>query len=200
MGLAQVQQALARLYTEASLREQFFAEAEACGAALGLSPVEVAQIVEATGQIQFFAESLQRKRLNEVNRLLPLTRRALGRAFGTLFLRYAATFTPRGVRKHQADAIHFADCLAQLHLTENLAPTWSAELARYEAGWIAAWEPDCFWHTRRFQYPVRAIAQALAQGQTPAVSQRQLGWGVWFRPRPRGGVWHWFFTSPFLKR
>jgi hypothetical protein len=64
MGLAQIQQVLARLYTDAALRERFFADPQRTGAELGLDAGEVHQLAHlSVQQVTFFARSLQRKRL-----------------------------------------------------------------------------------------------------------------------------------------
>ncbi len=79
MGLARLQEVLAQLYTDAALRERFFADPQGVSEALGLQPEEAQQLTQLSApQVDFFAESLKRKRLNEACKLLPLTRRVLG--------------------------------------------------------------------------------------------------------------------------
>lgn len=194
MGLAQVQQALARLYTDAALRDRFLADPREVGLTFGLSPVEVEQLAQAASQISFFAESLHRKRLNEVNRLLPFTRRLLGRQFGALFLRYAPTYAPHGLRKHQADALAFADFIERRLSVEPLGPPFGADIVRYEAGWLWAAHPDCRWLVRRFRYPIHKLLHALAQNAAPPPQRPTLG--IWFRLWPRRSIHHRLLAWP----
>src|SRR5215203_4365823 len=109
MGLARVQWLLAQLYTDASLRERFFAHAQAVSEEYGLSPDEAQPLCQlSAAQVTFFADSLRRKRLNGVAKLLPLSVHALGKRFGELFTEFADTFVPSGTNKQRQDARAFA--------------------------------------------------------------------------------------------
>jgi hypothetical protein len=114
VGLAEVEAALARLYTDDRLRENFFADPRAVGAELGLSDGEARQLGSADRRrVELFAESLRLKRLGEVRGLLPRTAAVLGDGeLRALFLEFAGDFVPEGTHKHRADALAFAEYAA----------------------------------------------------------------------------------------
>ena len=102
MGLAQIQRLLAQLYTDAALRERFLRDRQAVAEAFDLSAEEVHQVSQLSArQLTFFAHSLQRKPLNAVGKLLPLTKRALGDRSADLFAQNSVAFVPHGARKSQ---------------------------------------------------------------------------------------------------
>ena len=177
MGLTEVQTALARLYTDRSLRERFFADPGLIGRELGLSEKEAAQIAQvSSAQVGVFARSLVSKRCGEVEKLMPRTRQAMGPQFTTLFQDYAAAPIPEGIHKHRDDARAFAvflqrDCPAILMETPG-----HFDVLRYEAAWLAAASPGRRWLTRHFHYPVGTLIR-------PSL-------GVWFRWRRHGPLHH----------
>jgi hypothetical protein len=113
VGLAELEGALARLYTDDALRERFFADPAREAATLGLSGDEAARLAASDrGRIDLFADTLRVKRFGEVSRLLPRTLAAAGEErFRQLFFEFATTFVPEGVHKHTADALAFASRL-----------------------------------------------------------------------------------------
>jgi hypothetical protein len=133
MGLSETQTALARLLTEGELRARFFAEPEVVGPELGLDVRETGQLLQITaGKAAEMARCLQNKRLNEVRKCLPRSAEALGPRFAPLFYRFAAGSTPRGVKKHVADALAFADFLCRSEVRKTLNDR-QCDLLRYEA-------------------------------------------------------------------
>ena len=90
MGLADTQRLLARLYTDPRVREQFFAHPATVAAQLSVPPADLHVLSHLPRtEITRFARSLQNKRLGDTAKLLPLTRRALGRHFAPRFLAWA---------------------------------------------------------------------------------------------------------------
>ena len=190
MGLAQVQAALARLYTDAAWRADFLADPEGAGAGLGLQAAEARQLAQlAPGQVQLVAGSLRRKRLNEVAKLLPLSHRVLGPGFAALFWRHADAYLPRGTKRHRDDALAFAAFVGRTARAEGLEPPWAADLIRYEAAWLAASTPGRRGLLRWFRCDPRAVAHALAHEGGDVQAARHATLGVWVR-LPGGGVWH----------
>ena len=109
MELAQQQRLLARLYTNSALRQRFFAEPQAVLRELGIDPSSTPTLAAVSPtEIQFFARSLQRKRLGDVAKLLPRTRRLLDDRFEALFLEYADKPVPPAPPQGRADALAFA--------------------------------------------------------------------------------------------
>ncbi|MEZ0371158.1 MAG: hypothetical protein ACAI44_18840 [Candidatus Sericytochromatia bacterium] len=145
MGLAQLQQALARLYTDAAFRERFWTtEANAelnpehkaeLGRELGLNPAEIEQLVRLSRErLAYFADSLQQKRYHAVCKLLPRSHRLMPERFRSLFQAYAPTYLPSGSQKHQHDAVRFAaHAAADPSPDRAQAAPWQRELLRYEA-------------------------------------------------------------------
>jgi hypothetical protein len=115
VGLAELEGALARLYTDDALRERFFADPESVGSTLGLDGDESARLASSDrARIDLFADTLRTKRYGEVSRLLPRTLAAAGEGeFRSLFFEFAKTFIPEGVHKHNADALAYANWLAE---------------------------------------------------------------------------------------
>ena len=196
MGLAKLQGVLARLYTDASLRERFFADPEGVSEVLGLSSGEAQQLARMSAQqVNFFANSLKRKRLNEAHKMLPLTCRVLGKRFGSLFRRYADTHAPSGVKKHLEDAIAFSRFVEQDAAKEGIVP-WVVDLLRYEAAWLKVWEPSFRWMAIGFDFPVGRLAQTLAQGNGAGLPQQRPTIALWFRILQRGQLRHILLPLP----
>ena len=108
MGLLEQQNVLARLYTDAKFEQDFRADPEKVGDENGLSSNEIADINSiASEELEFFSESLIWKRLREVEKMMPLTRKILGDDFRPAFLEFAPTFNPGGIKKHLEDAVEF---------------------------------------------------------------------------------------------
>src|SRR5215212_7085706 len=155
MGIGQVQWLLAQLYTDAKLRERFFSDTQAVSEEYGLSPDEARQLRQLSAtQVTFFADSLRRKRLNGVAKLLPLAARALGERFDELFTEFADTFVPSGTNKQRQDARAFATFIDGNARGRQIGPPWVLELMRYEAAQLAAADPTSHFVIRWFREPI----------------------------------------------
>jgi hypothetical protein len=134
MDLKTTQQLLARLYTDESLRKTFFSEPMVVATEFGITDDETRQLAHLSRrQVEGFARSLERKRLQELRRALPETCQVLGTRLEELFGRHAAAYQPSGLYRHAADALAFATFLAQ---TPSDIPEAISELARYESTWL----------------------------------------------------------------
>jgi hypothetical protein len=113
VGLAELEEALARLYTDDGLRARFFADPRSVGAELRLEESEAERLAATDRErIELFAETLRLKRFGEVRGLLPRSLAALGEdELRARFLNFAREFVPEGVYKHHADALAFAGSL-----------------------------------------------------------------------------------------
>ncbi len=199
MGLAKLQGVLARLYTDAGLRERFFADPQTVGEALGLSDEESQQLAQLSAQqVNFFADSLKRKRLNEACKLMPLTHRVLGKRFGALFRRYADTHVPRGTKKHLEDALAFSAFVEQASPIKGIE-RWTVDLLRYEAAWLKAWDPTCRWILRWFQHPVAKLVHRLEMENEVPLPRAKPTIAFWFRLSPRGRLCHFVLSLPLLR-
>jgi hypothetical protein len=192
MGLAETQNALARIYTDNALRERFFADPQTVGLELGLRSDEAEQLARISAQkAAHFAASLLNKRIHEVAKLLPLSSRLLGQQFRKLFRDYAATHLPVGAKKHLEDAIGFAAFAERSPLIEHSTPLWASELLAYEREFLRAGEPKPYLRWRRFRYPVHDIARRLSKGEQvdPQLEARPVLL-LWFRLSKNGGLRH----------
>jgi hypothetical protein len=129
MSLLDVQNFLARLYTDENLRREFLSTPERIRRENNLTEQEIAELIAIfPEELNLFADSLFYKRLREVEKLLPLTRKILEKDFERSFRGFASQFTPASIKKHLEDAIAFADFLQ----TEEVEPFWARDAAKFE--------------------------------------------------------------------
>ncbi|MGH9942326.1 MAG: hypothetical protein ACRD9R_08210 [Pyrinomonadaceae bacterium] len=190
MGLSEIQQCLARLYTDAALRARFHVEPFAVGHEFGLTEGEAQQLSRlSAAQLDAFATSLVNKRLQEVADLLSLTRRASGARFAALFRDYAESCAPpHGVKKHLADALAFAGYLETLGRAGRLDPAWLTELARYERLRLRAFQPGRFLLVSRFRYDLVKLTRSLQPEDDPPAPGRRANILIRYRLSRNGGV------------
>ena len=180
MELAQQQRLLARLYTNSALRQRFFAEPQAVLRELGMDASSASTLAAGSPtEIQFFAHSLQRKRLGDVAKVLPRTRLLLDGHFETLFLEYADKPVPPGPPQGRADALAFASFVQRSAQTEPLLSAWAAHVVRYEAARLRA--IDSRFLVRFFRYPVRALQQVSSARAIVPPLRPQTTFACWFR-------------------
>lgn len=190
MPLAHQQQFLARLLTDATLRQQFDTDPTATCRAAGLTDDDTAQVVViAAADVNYFATSLIHKRRRQVEHLLPLTCCVLGSRFPTLFARYAATTVPHGVKRHQQDSLAFAEFLQSQDMGPQLI-----ELARYEATWLKARNTKVRFITRYFKFPMAKLCRSAQQGNDLTSLPRRNCLGVWWQWK--GSLRHRFIRLP----
>jgi hypothetical protein len=193
MGLAEVQGALARLYVDPALRDRFFADPSAVGVELGLDAEEARGLAGVSRrQVQQFADSLRRKRRDQVRRVIPIAVRALGGRFAWLFERYVAESAPRGSKADLDDAIGFVD--AMVRWADDDRPPWVVDLARYELAWRQAQRAGRRPIVRAFRFPVARLVPG-READAAAVAPRP-NLAVWWRPTPRGRVRHLVIIMP----
>jgi hypothetical protein len=199
MGLIETQKALAKLYTSARLRERFFADPVAVGRELGFSAQEAKELARASGaQLKSFAVSLHNKRLAEVGKLLPLTSRVLGSRFREVFMRYAETNVPSGMKKHLGDALAFALFLERTARRERFEPPWVLDLMRYEKSRIKASDPRRRVVACLFRYDISRLVRSVARREEETVALRRLCAAIWLRPRRRAPVRYAVLMLPSL--
>ena len=153
MSLKEIQNVLALIYTDKEFRNTFFNEPENTGVSNELTIAEINILKELPQErLNFFATSLQSKRLNQVIKLLPFTHKFLGKKFIDLFISFSSTYNPTGIKKHQDDAIKFSEYLQSVSESPVIA-----EISRYEAIYLKAWHYPQRIIIGRFYYPVDQI-------------------------------------------
>ena len=129
MSLLEQQNFLARIFTDENLRRSFWENPEIIGKENGLDVEDIAQLKEIVADdLNYFADSLFHKRLHEVEKLLPLTQKALGEDFSKHFRQFSQNFQSSSVKKHLEDAIEFCKYM-QLQQFEK---SYSKDTAKFE--------------------------------------------------------------------
>jgi hypothetical protein len=195
MGLAELQEALARLSIDPVFRDRFFTDPTTTGGTLGLSGSESQSLAQISKrQIEQFAESLARKRRDQVRRAIPITARILGDRFAELFARYVIDSAPRGSAADLDDAVEFVAAISRR--PDGIEPPWSVDLARYELAWRQAARAGRVLRARRFRF---AVAR-LATGQEPDPVLPRTTLAFWWRLSRRAPVGHLVFSLPGPRR
>ena len=189
MGLAEVQAALARLFTDPSLRERFFDDPQAVGSALGLSPSEANGLSGLSPRdVGRFASSLRHKRVGDARKVIPLTARALGPTFAACFL--AAISGPPTPGRHLDDARTFARFLSSRERETSADPPWIPDLVRYEIAFADAHRMGVGLLWRRFRFPMGRVVASFQDDTTRAVIPPRSSLGFWLRVPGRSGIIH----------
>jgi hypothetical protein len=122
MSLLDVQNFLARIYTDENLRREFLSAPEVIGKANNLNETEIAELAEVfPDELNSFAESLFYKRLREVEKFLPLTNQVLKQNFEKQFRIFADSYLPSTVKKHLEDAVEFCSYLQKNKSASDIA-------------------------------------------------------------------------------
>jgi hypothetical protein len=186
---------LAQLYTNAELRDQFFSDPMSIGMGLGLTAKEALEIAGMSGsQVSFFAQSLQRKRLNEISKMLPLTQRALGRRFGMIFEQYLKIQAPPCARSMPEELLDFAAFL-QTTLPAEEFDASLRDCLRYEAAWVKASRPNCRLLVRWFpslRVDLTGGWKEENRNLSPVIRSVLV---IWIRLWPRGRLRRFSFPS-----
>lgn len=185
MSLLEMQNFLARVFTDAPLRRAFLEQPEKVGFENNLSRAEIEKIKQILPeQINHFSDSLVWKRLREVEKLLPVTSQALGKDFEKHFQDFSARFPPpQSIKKHLDDALAFADFLQ----TMDIQPVWTKSAAKFERARLEFnFSPRRRFLFERFEYDVREIFKALHDVRATARAQnlsfpKRKTFAVWFR-------------------
>lgn len=182
MGLAEIQNALARLYTDAELRERFFEDAKSVGREFGLNDEEINQLSKiSSDELSFFSDSLLWKRLNEVEKLLPLTKKMLSEDFKDLFQSFAPTHNSTEIKKHLDDAIAFSKFLER-----KIQIGWQVDLIRFEAARLEFNGMNRKLIVKRFYYDVIDLIEKISGDEQFEIAKQKKWIGIWFRMKKQG--------------
>lgn len=175
MSLKEVQDLLARLCTDADLREKFLNEPTKIGDENDLNEKEIEFLAQVFPDgLRFFADSLFHKRLCEVEKLLPLTRKVLGKEFAASFRNFSRSFQPASIKKHLEDAVKFAEYLQN----QNLENAWFRELISFEQANLESYGYGKRFIFRYFRYDIRDVLHAIKYEEAKILSRRRT-FGIW---------------------
>jgi hypothetical protein len=199
MGLAEVQRTLARIYTDAELRQRFFGDPLKVGREIGLSAEDARILARMSAtQVNTFADSLHNKRLLGVGKLLAMTRRTLGDRFDAHFRRYADVPVEGGAPQYLDDAMRFATYLEARLREERVGSGWTLDLLRYEKSRLKAADPKRRVVAAFFRHDISRLVRSVARKEeTPAVVKRATV-ALWVRSKRHGPVRYSAFSAPRL--
>jgi len=177
-SLDQIQALLARLFTNAAFRSNFFADPQTVARDFGLVPEAASALATINAKsVGQFVNSLRQKRLADARKTLPLTARALGADFGRL-LRPELDGPPSAGR-HRDDAAKLVARLAQGSEGAQSFPLWIVDLARYEMAFVQATKASAKLILRHFRSPPLRLAAAALSGADAGAPKPTLG--LWLR-------------------
>ena len=203
MGLAEVEQILGLLTTDAELRERFVHDPLVVGREMGLSAGETRQVARhASARIDSFGGTPRGRRLLELSKLLPLTQRVLADRFSAHFKTFAADHPAVGARQLMEDAQDFASYLAGRLREERVGPGWTLDLLRFEKARLKAADPSRRWVARYFRHDISRLVRCVARREETPTAARRSTVAVWWRPHRRAPVRFAVFAAPeiFKKR
>jgi|SRR5438105_10643189 len=199
MGLAEIEQILARLSTDEGLRSRFVDDPFALGRELGLSAAESRQLRrEAAARFRSFASSSREQHLVEMSKLLPLTHRVLGGRFAAHFRRFAPAHKPGGIERLFGDAIDFAGYLERRLREERVGSGWTLELLRYERARLKAADPNRRLVAAFFRHDISRLVRSVARREEQPAVVRRATLALWLRTKRHGPVRYTVFSTPRL--
>jgi hypothetical protein len=150
MSLLEQQNLMARLYLDETLRRAFLSDPSAVAGPFGLSNEEIAEIaLVVPEEIDSFADSLLKKRVREVEKMLPLTRSALQESLGPLFIKYVDAAPGSSEMDRREDALEFCRYL------EREETGAARDAARFELARIEFYSGKRNFLIRRFDHNIR---------------------------------------------
>lgn len=199
MGLAEVQSTLARIYTDAELRERFFGDPLKVGREIGLSAEDSRTLAQmSAAQVNTFADSLYGKRLLGVGKLLAMTRRTLGDRFDAHFRRYTAAPVEGGTPQYLDDALKFAIYLEEQLREERVGSGWTLDLLRYEKARLKAADPKRRVVAAYFRHDISRLVRSVARREESPTVVKRATVALWVRSKRHGPVRYSSFSAPRL--
>ncbi|MGB0578186.1 MAG: hypothetical protein ACPGVU_00665 [Limisphaerales bacterium] len=166
MELAATQKLLARILTDSTLRNRFFADPVTIGASFGLSAEEARVLAELPkDDVHDFTKSIRRQRLETVTALLPDSVSILGRRFGELFREYVVKEQLPADAHPWTDAIRFCTACVKAKKLKVEVQRWELELMRYEGARLEFLHGEKLLQFHFSMSGVTRAAKALAAGK-----------------------------------
>jgi len=189
MELAATQKLLARIYTDSTLRNRFFADPVSIGASFGLSAEEAQTLAELPkDDVHDFTKSIRRQRLESVTALLPETVKILGRRFGELFREYVVKSQLSADAHPWTDAIRFCTACITAQKLKVTVKRWEMEMMRYEGARLEFLHGEKSMQMHFSMYGVTRAANTLAAGGEVTSIMPIPGWAVFIRWGKGGAI------------
>lgn len=177
MGLIDLQNAMARLFTDELFQQQLVNDPQLIGVESGLTAEEIDSLMTlAKEAIPAFSNSLLRKRFGEVRRLLPASSTILGAKNWPLFRDFAANHPTTGCHRHRQDAIEFADSL--LELPNDLL---LRDILRFEREDLDVWNSGYSFRCRYFRHDLVSAISRIRAGENNIHYTGRPTLAVWIR-------------------
>lgn len=180
MSLFEQQNFLARLYTDENFRKSFLQKPEKIGAENDLSEKEIKELAAVLPEeLNFFADSLFWKRLREVEKFLPFTRKALGEDFSICFRRFSQTYNAQSIKKHLEDAVEFCSFLQK----QEIKPVWSKDLAKFERAKLLFNATTKKFIFLKLDFDIRKILKEISDEnpRAPKIFPKRKTFAVWLK-------------------
>ncbi|HYY98559.1 MAG TPA: hypothetical protein VE642_08210 [Pyrinomonadaceae bacterium] len=201
MGLSEIEQILARLSSDESLRERFANDPFALGRELGLSATGTRQLRRAAAEhFDSLAATPRERRFVQVYKLLPLTHRVLRGRFTYYFDRYVAEHGAVSFERLFGDVLAFADYLEERMRDDHLGSGWTLDLLRFEKARIKAADPNRRLVVATFRHDISRLVRGVARKGELFAAVRRRSVAVWWRARRHEPVRYAVFTSPGISR
>jgi hypothetical protein len=201
MSLSDIEEILARLTADETLRARFVENPFALGRELGLSPTRTRRLRrEAAERYDSFAATPRERRFVQVNKLLPLTHRVLGGRFTHYFDRYVVEHGAVAIERLFGDVLHFAEYLEAKLRDDYLGSGWTLDLLRFEKARVKAADPKRRLVVAYFRHDISRLVRGVARKDAmfEVVVRRSVA--VWWRRRPHDPVRYAAFAAPRLRR
>lgn len=180
MSLIKQQNFLARLYTDEKLRRSFWQNPQKIGAENDLIAEEITELAAVLPEeLRFFANSLFWKRFREAEKLLPLTRKALGADFSANFREFSQNYNPQTIKKHLEDAVEFCSFLQN----REIEPVWAKDLAKFERAQLIFNSAAQKFIFLKFDFDIRQIIKEFSDqnGESEKNFPKRKTFAVWLK-------------------
>lgn len=180
MSLIEQQNFLARLYTDEKLRRSFLQNPQRIGAENDLTAEEITELAAVLPEeLSIFADSLFWKRLREAEKLLPLTRKALGEDFSVNFRKFSQDYNPQTIKKHFEDAVEFCSFLQN----REIEPAWAKDLATFERAKLIFNSAAQKFILLKFDFDIRQILKEFPNqtGKSEKIFPKRKTFALWLR-------------------
>jgi hypothetical protein len=199
MSLSDIEQILARLTADESLRARFVENPFALGRELGLTAAGARQLRRAAAaHFESFVATPRERLFVQVYKLLPLTHRVLRERFTRYFDAYVVEHGPPAVAHLFGDVLRFAEYLEEKLKDDYLGSGWTLDLLRFEKARLKAADPNRRLVVATFRHDISRLVRGVARKDAPFEVVVRRSAAVWWRRRPHEPIRYAVFAAPRL--